>query len=386
MSPQSPRSNHVTTMTISYLNRVTARPRETRSRGNNSVATVCHAGAVNPSNVVISALARMRIATFARAIHRRLCWDIVGILISVSLVAVACYALFHLLRDVDIERVGAALRAAPPAAVIAAGLLVAASYFTLTFYDYFALRTIGQTHIPYRAAAFTGFVAYTIGHNIGATVLTAGLVRLRVYRRWSLGLVDVAKIAFITGLTFWLGNAAVLGVGLAYAPETASAINQLPPWLNRCDRAGGAGGDRRIYLLWLLPRRRVVGRNGWKVTLPGARSTLLQIAIGMADLGLAALAMYVLISAYAPVDLVNPMVAYVLAALLGFASHAPGGLGVFDAAMLLALPQVGKEQLLAALLIFRCLYYLIPFCIAVVAFAAQELRLASRRPIHAPDT
>jgi len=52
--------------------------------------------------------------------------------------------------------------------------------------------------------------------------------------------------------------------------------------------------------------------------------------------------------------------------LLGFASHAPGGLGVFDAAILLALPQVGKEQLLAAVVIFRCLYYLVPFCLAVL--------------------
>ena len=61
-------------------------------------------------------------------------------------------------------------------------------------------------------------------------------------------------------------------------------------------------------------------------------------------------------------------------ALLGFASHAPGSLGVFDAAMLLTLPQVGKEQLLASLLIFRCLYFLLPFVIAITAFGIRELR------------
>jgi uncharacterized membrane protein YbhN (UPF0104 family) len=270
---------------------------------------------VNQSNTVAATGTRTRIAAIAHAVSRRISWDIVGIVISVSLFVAACFALFHLLRDVDIGKVSAALMATPPKAVVVAGLLVAASYVTLTFYDFFALRTIGQAHVPYRVAAFAGFVAYTIGHNVGATVLTAGLVRLRVYSRWNLGVADVAKIAFITGLTFWLGNAVALGAGIAYAPGAASAINHLPPWLNR-GIALGALVAIAGYLVWLTPRRRVIGRKGWQVALPGARSTLLQIAIGMADLGLAALAMAVLISAQAPVDLIGAMVAYVFAALL----------------------------------------------------------------------
>ncbi len=311
-------------------------------------------------------------ATLAHAVRRRLRWETLGYVISAGLVIAACFALVNLLHDVDVRKVGAALRETSTRAVIVAGLLIAASYVTLTFYDYFALRTLGQAHIPYRVAALTGFLAYTIGHNIGATVFSGGLVRLRMYGVWGLDLIDIAKIAFMTGLTFWLGNAAVLGIGLAYAPEAAGAINQLPPWLNRT-LALAALATIVGYLLWLTRRPRVIGRNGWKVTLPSARSTLVQIGIGIADLGLAALAMYTLISAYAPVDLVRAVVAYVVGALLGFASHAPGGLGVFDAAMLLALPQIEKEQLLASLLIFRCLYFLLPFCLAIVTFGIREL-------------
>jgi uncharacterized membrane protein YbhN (UPF0104 family) len=73
------------------------------------------------------------------------------------------------------------------------------------------------------------------------------------------------------------------------------------------------------------------------------------------------------------------MVTFVFAALLGFVSHAPGSLGVFDAALLVGLPQVGKEQLLAALLIFRLLYFVVPFCLAIAALGLRELWLASRR-------
>ena len=58
-------------------------------------------------------------------------------------------------------------------------------------------------------------------------------------------------------------------------------------------------------------------------------------------------------------------VVFILATLLGFASHAPGSLGVFDAAMLLALPQFGREDLVATLVIFRMLYFVIPFMISI---------------------
>src|SRR5689334_24793317 len=112
-------------------------------------------------------------------------------------------------------------------------LFVALGYFTLTFYDLFALRTIGRRDVPYRIAALAGFTSYSIGHNVGASVFTGGAVRYRIYSAWGLDAVEVAKVCFIAGLTFWLGNAAVLGLGIAWHPEAASNIDQLPVWLNR---------------------------------------------------------------------------------------------------------------------------------------------------------
>src|SRR5206468_11963351 len=121
---------------------------------------------------------------------------------------------------------------------------------------------ISRDAVPYRVAALTGFTAYTFGHNFGATVVTAGLIRLRIYSAWGLSVIDIVKIAFITGLTFWLGNAFVLGVGMTYAPAAASAVDQLPPWINRL-----IGVSCLIilfcYLLWLWPRPRVICRTSW---------------------------------------------------------------------------------------------------------------------------
>jgi uncharacterized membrane protein YbhN (UPF0104 family) len=313
----------------------------------------------------------------ARAVRRRLSWETVGIALSLVIISAACFTLFKLLRDVDIGKFGNAIQATPLHAVAIAALLIAASYACLTFYDFFALRTIRQRHIPYRIAALTGFLSYTIGHNLGATVFTGGVVRFRIYRSWGLTIIDVAKVAFVTGLTFWLGNAFMLGIGVAYAPEVVGSINQLPSWANRAI-ALAALAAIVAYVLWLLPRPRVIGRDGWTVTLPSARSTLLQIGIGITDLALAALAMYTLISVHTSVDVAQAVVAFVFSSLLGFLSHAPGSLGVFDAAMLVALPQVETEQLLAALVIFRALYFIIPFCIAILLFGLRELLLSAK--------
>ena len=113
------------------------------------------------------------------------------------------------------------------------------------------------------------------------------------------------------------------------------------------------------YLLWLAPAPRAVGRSGWRIELPNFRLTLLQIGIGVLDLIMVTLAMYVLLPTRPPSELPNIMVVFLTATLLGTVSHAPAGLGVIEATMLLGLPQFPREALLAALLTFRALYFLL---------------------------
>ena len=136
-----------------------------------------------------------------------------------------------------------------------AGAFVVAGYVTLTFYDFFALHTIGRHKVPYAVAALASFTSFTIGHSLGAAVLTGGLIRLRIYSVWGLTVVDIAKIAFVTGMTFWLGNAFLLGGATVYAPEAATVVDHLPSSINR---AIGLSGLVAIgcYLLWLAPRSR----------------------------------------------------------------------------------------------------------------------------------
>ena len=232
--------------------------------------------------------------TITRFCTEKIGWNRIGFLVSVAIIAIAVAVLYRILQDIEPDEILEALRTSEPRNIALAALFVAGAYFTLTFYDLFALRTIGHGDLPYRVAALAGFTSYSVGHNVGASVFTGGAVRYRIYSVWGLDAIAVAKICFIAGLTFWLGNATVLGLGIAYEPNAASAINQLPPWINRIV-AITALLILASYVAWVWRRPRVIGRRGWQVTLPGGPLTLLQIAIGIIDLGFCALAMYMLV-------------------------------------------------------------------------------------------
>src|SRR5437870_5311785 len=316
-----------------------------------------------------------------RGFTKRIGWKSLGIAASLLIIAFAITTLVRTLKGVDTGVVLIALTEIPPGRIALAALCVVGAFCTLTFYDFFALRTIGKKQVPYRIAALSSFTSYTIGHNIGATVFTGGAIRFRIYSDYGLSAIDVAKICFLSGLTFWLGNTFVLGIGMAWHPWAASAMDQLPSAVNRLIALGCLAGIA-AYFVWLLTgeKRRELGQNGWKVVLPSARLTLLQVLIGVVDLGFCALAMYLLMPMEPYIDFVSFAVVFIRATMLGFASHAPGSIGVFEAAMLVALPQFSKEHMLATLVVFRILYFLIPFGISISIMGTRELWLNVVQP------
>jgi glycosyltransferase 2 family protein len=311
---------------------------------------------------------------FGRFFEQKIGLHRLGIVLSLIIIAIAAVVLYRKLHNINVGKVLTAMATVEYRDVAISALFVAAGYFTLTFYDLFALRTIGRKDIPYRIAALGGFTSYSVGHNVGASVFTGGAVRYRIYSHWGLDAIEVAKICFIAGLTFWLGNVTVLGFGFAYHPQAAAAIDQMPLWLNR-----SLGIIALIvlagYIGWVWRTPRIIGRQNWQVQLPNGPSTLLQIVIGIVDLSCCAMAMYVLVPNEPHMQFVDIAVIFITATLLGFASHSPGGLGVFDAAMLVALWQFDAEELLAGLLIFRLLYYIMPFALALAVLGIREFRL-----------
>jgi uncharacterized membrane protein YbhN (UPF0104 family) len=311
----------------------------------------------------------------AHLFDRKIGLSRLGLALSLAIIIIAVVVLYHTLRDLDFDELVDAIEATDWRTIGIAALFVAAAYFSLSFYDLFALRTIGRGEIPYRIAALASFTSYAVGHNVGASVFSGGAVRYRIYSAWGLSVVEVTKICFVAGLTFWLGNATVLGLGILDAPQAAADFDQLPIWLNRVI-ALAMLAVLAAYVSWVWVKPRVIGRDGWQVSLPGGPFTLLQIGIGILDLSCCAFAMYWLVPDEPHLGFITVAVIFVAATMLGFASHAPGGLGVFDAAMMVALWQFDKEDLLAGLLLFRLLYYIVPFALSLTILGVREIWLS----------
>jgi len=307
----------------------------------------------------------------------RYSWNWIGFALSATIVGISIYVLANIIADIDFARVVTNVRTMPGSWIRWAALFVACAYGTLSFYDLFALRAIGANHVPYSVAALASFTSYAIGHNIGATAFSGGAIRYRIYSQFGLGVIDVAKVCFLTGLTFWLGNLVVLGVGMTYWPGAPARILQLSPETVRLISVAGLV-LLCAYVAYASYRPRLLGVRNWSVELPGGSSILIQIGIGVADLGCSSLAMYAVMPSAGTEEFFTIAVAFVSATLLGFASHAPGSLGVFEAAMLVALPEIPKEELVAGLLVFRMVYFLVPFCLALIIMACREFVLFLR--------
>ncbi len=294
-----------------------------------------------------------------------------GVVVSITIAAAAIYALMHALKHVNYDEIFAIIHRTNSGLIALALMLVATSYGSLTLYDLLALRTIGRNNVPYRIAALASFTSYPIAHGVGAVALVSPVIRYRIYSASGLGAIEVANICFLTGLTFWLGNLTALGLSLLIDPGAISLFDYLPQAFNRWLAVAVLLGVAAFLVWsWIAPRR--LGTRRWPVRLPSGPLVLLQIAIGIVDLGAAALAMYVLIPAGLNIEFFRLTTVFIAATLLGFASHAPAGIGVFDAAILLGLGGDDKEPLIAALLMFRFLYHLLPFVIALTLFGGVE--------------
>ena len=296
---------------------------------------------------------------------------LLGVVVSIAIVTASIFALTHALKNVNYAEVLETVRHTRTGVIALALTLVAVSYGTLTLYDWLALRTIGHSEVPYRIAALASFTSYPIAHGIGAVALVSPVIRFRIYSSNGLGAVDVANICFLTGLTFWLGNLTALGLSLLNEPDAVGLIDQLSPLVNRLIAAALLLGVVSFLVWsWLEPRR--IGFQRWPVKLPSGPMVMLQIAIGIVDLGAAALAMYVLFPAGMTIGISRITAVFIVATLLGFASHAPAGIGVFDAAILIGLGDGDREAVIAALLMFRFLYHFVPFVLALALFGGVE--------------
>jgi uncharacterized membrane protein YbhN (UPF0104 family) len=319
----------------------------------------------------------------AAEVRRRPIGQILAAIFSLLIAAISLYILGRAISAVSLSALREAIAATSADQIAAAALFTVVSYLALTGYDGLALRQLAA-RVPYKTTALASFTSYAISFTLGFPLITAGTVRYWIYSQAGLTASKVASLTVMAGVTFWFGNIFVLGAGLTFHASAISAINHLYPFLNML-MGVLVLGTILSYLVWVTIRRRHISIKGFRLELPGLGLTAGQIVLGVIDQSAAAAALYVLLPGHAQFDYFTFAATYVFACILGVASNAPGGIGVFEAAMLKAVP-VSEEALIASLVLFRVIYYLVPFLFALAFLGAHEsfrrwnsLREAMRR-------
>ena len=289
---------------------------------------------------------------------------------SLAIAALAIFVLVRTLSHINLAQLRNAIAATSDAQIFAAAGLTCLSFLALTGYDGLALVQLRQ-RVPYRTTALASFTSYAICFTLGFPLITAGTVRYWIYSQAGLSAAKIASLTVIAGVTYWLGMALIISVGLLFRGETISNIDHFEPHINILIGLGVLF-TLLAYLTWVSLGHRKARIQGFKLELPGFKLTLGQIALGVIDLCSAAGVLYALLPSPRSLDFFTFATVYVFACALGIASYAPGGIGVFEATMLKAVPVPSQEALLASLLLFRIIYYLVPFVIALALLGANE--------------
>jgi uncharacterized membrane protein YbhN (UPF0104 family) len=282
----------------------------------------------------------------------------------------------HHARSVDWDAVWAAVRAYSPGTLLLALGFAAASHALYCCYDLIGRRETGHA-VPARTVVAIGFTSYAFNLNLGSLVGGVAL-RYRLYARFGLDADTTTKVLALSLVTNWLGYCLVAGCVFVFAgvalPTGWEIGSEGLRWLGAALLVAAATYVGVCFAL----RRREWSVRGHLLRLPSGWTAALQLAISAANWMLIGGVMWVLVqhrAGYASV-----LGVLLIAAVAGVIAHVPAGLGVLEAVFIALLShRVAQPELLAALLAYRAIYYLVPLALAIVVFVGLESAAKRRR-------
>ncbi|WP_338082433.1 bifunctional lysylphosphatidylglycerol flippase/synthetase MprF [Donghicola mangrovi] len=296
------------------------------------------------------------------------------ILLGAVLFAAGLYALLHLLRPVDTGMILHQIRTTPASALWGAAAGTVLGYVALAFYDWYALRYIGKS-LSGGIIALGGFLGYAFGNTIGVSVVSGGAVRYRIYSAYGLNAFEVAAISGYIGLALGSGLVLVGLAAMAIHPHAVLAYLPYGPETVRWVAAAIFVGSVAL-ITWMSVGDRRLSLMGYQLRMPPPGDLAGQVVVVLLDIAGASFALWVLLPMGKP-DFATFVAIYSTAMMVGVLSHVPGGVGVFETVVIGTLPAtVPVGDAAAALLLFRLIYYLIPFGIGFLIVALNEAREA----------
>jgi phosphatidylglycerol lysyltransferase len=296
-------------------------------------------------------------------------WRRLTPLLGLALLLTAVYALQDQLRRYTLAELWRAITALPPAIVGAAILLTALNYAILTGYDQLAFQYLGR-RLAWWRVTLASFIGYSISNNLGIAMLSGATARYRFYSRWGYTNEEIVRVIGFYNSTFWIGLLLLGGWSLVVTPPAGLAVVDGHEWAVPVGLVFLA--VPAAYLVAAMVRRAPIRLGRIEFSLPTVPLVAGQFVFSTLDWALAALVLWILIPAPRP-PLAETMSAFLAAQFVGLITQVPGALGIFEGGMLVLLgPAVDQKSLIAALVAYRAIYYLLPLIVGLTLLVADE--------------
>ena len=282
----------------------------------------------------------------------------------------------------------------PPSGYLLAGLSTLVAYWALAWYDRIALIHLNrQRGISWMYIAACSFVTYALSHNIGASVLSGGMVRLRAYTAKGLSTAEVAVLVALCSFTFAFGVIMLVGFVLLIEPEILAPMLLTFGWsdIGRGPTMGIGAILLALCALYVLGSWRhfpPLKIWGFELVYPRMPIVSRQLVAAPMELIGAAGIIYFALPPDANVSFMVVAGAFLLSFSAGLLSQVPGGVGVMEAVFLALLPDVAPTAVFAALLIWRLFYLIVPLVISlpiVLLFERSQLGKATKNVELPPE-
>ncbi|MCQ8277261.1 lysylphosphatidylglycerol synthase domain-containing protein [Acetobacteraceae bacterium KSS8] len=295
-------------------------------------------------------------------------------MLGLFLLVGAIYAVHNEFRHLSPGRIRATLGEIPSRALLLSAGFTLLSYFVLSFYDRLAVLHVGR-RLSFGRTAFAAFCSYVLSHNLGFAAISGAAVRFRLYGSWGLKPLEITRIIAFCSVTYLLGACALVGGVLLLEPSALSALNAHLP-RGAMAFVGVAAWAVVFAYVGLSARFPSVRLWRWTVPLPGVAMAIGQVVVSALDVAATAAIAYALLPAGIGLSYPAFLAIYIACYSAGLLASVPGGLGVFDGAMVLGLsPFVSAADAVATILVFRLYYYILPLFLAGLLFAGHELFL-----------
>lgn len=299
------------------------------------------------------------------------------LVLDVLLVCVGLWVVYRIVHDYPLHVLLAALRSIPWWALAVSAALTAVGYIALVGYDYLSLRMVNHPLSTWKVLG-PSFISFAVANNAPAAALTGGGVRYRLYRGLGLSAKKMAKVAALDILTFVLGLFTVAGIAFEVSPVVVPAGWKIPI-VNTVRPIGVILLCLVALFLVLATWHRRMCILDHEVELPSVKMAVAEILVSGFDWLLSSGALYVLLRAVAPIGYWHFLASFLLAQIVTQVVPLPGGIGAFEAVILLLRPHgISAAPIFAALVAYRVIYYFLPLMVAGVLLATSQRKLLSK--------